>query len=138
VANWCGHLLGATIGRKEKIMGMRKIAIVALIASIGAGAPLLSSVSFAQPAPAPGAAANTQTAASLSPADKAALLKKLKDAKQHDKEARKGWSQEPLTQATYDSKIKDINRLIDKLQKGEDFPLSDVDKAVASPGSTPY
>ena len=117
-------------------MGMRKIAIVALIASVGAGAPLFSSLSFAQPAP--GAAANTQTAASLSPADKAAVLKKLEDAKQHDKDARKGWSQEPLTQATYDEKIAEINRLIDKLNKGEDFPLSDVDKAVASPGSTPY
>jgi hypothetical protein len=119
-------------------MGMRKIAIVALISLVGAGGSLLSNVSFAQPAPAPSAAANTQTAASLSPADKAALLKKLKNAKKHDKEARKGWSQEPLTQATYDSKIKDINRLIDKLKNGEDFPLSDVDKAVASPGSAPY
>jgi hypothetical protein len=115
-------------------MGMRKIAIVALIASLGAGAPLLSSISFAQPAPAPSAA----SAASLSPADKATLLKKLQDAKQHDKDARKGWSQEPLTQATYDQKIAEINRLIDKLNKGEDFPLSDVDKAVASPGSAPY
>ena len=117
-------------------MGMRKIAIVALIALVGAGAPVLPAVSFAQPAP--GAPPNTQTAASLSPTDKAALLKKLQDAKQHDKDARKGWSQEPLTQATYDSKIAEINRLIDKLNKGEDFPLSDVDKAVASPGSAPY
>jgi hypothetical protein len=117
-------------------MGMRKTAIVALIVLVGGGAPILPRTSFAQPAP--GAAANTQTAASLSPADKAALLKKLQDAKQHDKDARKGWSQEPLTQATYDEKIADINRLISKLNKGEDFPLSDVDKAVASPGSTPY
>jgi hypothetical protein len=117
-------------------MGMRKIAIVALIALAGAGAPLLPIVSFAQPVPS--AAASPQTAANLSPADKAALLKKLKDAKQHDKDARKGWSQEPLTQATYDQKIAEIKRLIDKLKKGEDFPLSDVDKAVASPGSTPY
>jgi len=136
VANWCGHLSAATIGRKEKIMGMRKIAIVALIGLVVVSTPMLSAVSFAQPAP--GADANTKTAASLSPAEKAALLKKLEDAKQHDKDARKGWSQEPLTQATYDSKIAEIKRLIDKLKKGEDFPLSDVDKAVASPGSTPY
>jgi len=136
VADWSGHLSGATIGRKENIMGMRKTAIVALIALAGAGASLLPTVAIAQPAP--GAAATAQTAASLSPADKAALLKKLQDAKQHDKDARKGWSQEPLTQATYDEKIADIKRLIDKLKKGEDFPLSDVDKAVASPGSTPY
>jgi len=117
-------------------MGMRNTAIVALIALVGVSTPMLPAVSFAQPAP--GAAADTKTAASLSPAEKAALLKKLQDAKQHDKDARKGWSQEPLTQATYNSKIADINRLIDKLKKGEDFPLSDVDKAVASPGSTPY
>jgi hypothetical protein len=43
-----------------------------------------------------------------------------------------------LTQATYDKKILEINRLMDKLKKGEDFPLSAVDKAVASPGSAPY
>lgn len=116
-------------------MGMRKIAIVALIGLAGAGALTSGAVSFAQPAP--GAAASTQTAASLSPADKAALLKKLEDAKQHDKDARKGWSQEPLTQAGYDRKIEHINRLIEKLNKGEDFPLSAVDKAIASPG-TPY
>jgi hypothetical protein len=124
-------------GGRRTIMGMRKTAIVALIALLGAGAPmLLPTVSFAQPAPS--AAASPQTAASLSAADKDALLKKLKDAKKHDKIARQGWSQEPLTQATYDEKIAQINRLIDKLKKGEDFPLSDVDKAVASPHSAPY
>ncbi len=117
-------------------MGMRKTAIVALIALAGMSAPLRHGVSFAQPAP--GAAASAQMASSLSAADKAALLKKLQDAKQHDKDARKGWSQEPLTQATYDTKIQEINRLIDKLNKGEDFPLSEVDKAVASPHSAPY
>jgi hypothetical protein len=117
-------------------MGMRKTAIVALIALVGVGAPMLPTISFAQPAP--GAAASPQTAASLSAADKDALLTKLKDAKKHDKIARQGWSQEPLTQATYDEKITQINRLMDKLKKGEDFPLSDVDKAVASPQSAPY
>jgi hypothetical protein len=119
-------------------MGMGKIAIVAVIALVGASAPISPTVAFAQPAPGASATANTQTTASLSPADKAALLKKLQEAKKHDKIARKGWSQEPLTQATYDQKIAEIKRLIDKLNKGEDFPLSDVDKAVASPGSTPY
>ena len=126
----------ATIGEENEIMGLRKSAIVALIALVGAGTPLLPTASHAQPSP--GASASTQTAASLSPADKAALLTKLKDAKKHDKIARQGWSQEPLTQATYDEKIAKINRLIDKLNKGEDFPLSDVDDAVASPGSAPY
>lgn len=28
----------------------------------------------------------------------------------------------------YDTKIQEINRLMDKLNKGEDFPLSEVDK----------
>ncbi len=114
-------------------MGMRKTAIVALIALAGVSAPLQHGVSFAQTAA--GAAA---MASSLSPADKDALMKKHQDAKQHDKDARKGWSQEPLTQATYDTKIQEINRLMDKLNKGEDFPLSDADKAVASPHSAPY
>jgi len=117
-------------------MGMRKTAIVALIALAGVSVPLQHGVSFAQPAP--GAAASAQMASSLSAADKAVVLKKLQDAKQHDKDARKGWSQEPLTQATYDTKIQEINRLMDKLNKGEDFPLSEVEKAVASPHSAPY
>ncbi|MGD0672176.1 MAG: hypothetical protein ABSB13_08875 [Candidatus Binatus sp.] len=117
-------------------MGMRKTAIVALIALAGVSAPVHHGVSFAQPAP--GMAASAPMASSLSPADKAALVKKLQDAKQHDKIARQGWSQEPLTQATYDNKIDEINHLMDKLNKGEDFPLSEVDKAVASPHSAPY
>ena len=117
-------------------MGMRKIATVGLIAMVGVGAPIFPGVSFAQPAPA--AAPSAQMASSLAPADKAALMKKLEDAKKHDKIARAGWSQEPLTQATYDTKINEIKALIEKLNKGEDFPLSDVDKAVASPGSAPY
>jgi hypothetical protein len=116
-------------------MGMRKTAIVALIAMAWVGAPL-HGVSFAQPAP--GAMATEAMASSLSAADKEALMNKLLDAKKHDKIARAGWSQEPLTQATYDKKILEINRLMDKLKKGEDFPLSAVDKAVASPGSAPY
>jgi hypothetical protein len=117
-------------------MGMRKTAIVTLMVLAGVSATLRHGVSFAQPAP--GAMASAPMASSLSPADKAALLTKLQEAKKHDKIARQGWSQEPLTQATYDEKIKQINRLMDKLNKGEDFPLSEVDKAVASPASAPY
>jgi hypothetical protein len=117
-------------------MGMRKTAIVALVTLAGMSAPLYSGMSFAQPAP--GAMAGAPMASSLSPADKAALMTKLQEAKKHDKIARAGWSQEPLTQATYDKKIEQINRLMDKLNKGEDFPLSAVDKAVASPDSAPY
>jgi hypothetical protein len=129
-------IAGATEGREDTDMGMRKTAIAALILLVGGGAPLLPAVALAQPAP--GAAAQTKTAASLSPDEKAALLKKLQEAKKHDRIARQGWSQEPLTQAGYDEKIQEINRLVDKLNKGEDFPLSDVDKAVASPGTAPY
>jgi hypothetical protein len=113
-------------------MGMRKTAIVAFIAMAGLSALVQQRVSFAQVAP--GAMATEAMASSLSPADKAALLKKLQDAKKHDKFARKGYSTEPLTQAGYDRKITHINRLIEKLNKGEDFPLSAADKAVASPG----
>ena len=117
-------------------MGMRKTAIVALVAMAWAGAPLQQGVSFAQPAP--GAMATEKMASSLSPADKDALMKKLAEAKKHDKIARAGWSQEPLTQATYDKKIDEIKDLMAKLKNGEDFPLSAADKAVASPHSAPY
>jgi hypothetical protein len=116
-------------------MGMRKTAIVALIA-MAVGAPLQQGVSFGQGSPA--AAASPAMASSLSAADKDALMKKLEKAKHHNKVARAGWSQEPLTQAGYDKKIDEIKALEAKLKKGEDFPLSDVDKAVASPGTAPY
>jgi hypothetical protein len=118
-------------------MGMRKTAIVALVAMAWAGAPLLQGVSFAQPAPA--AMATVAMASSLSPADKEALAKKLDKARRHFKFVRKGWSQEPNTQAVYDRKIDEVKALQAKLQNGVDFPLSDVDKAVAPPkGGTPY
>lgn len=121
-------------------MGMRKSAIVAMIVLGGIGVSIAPAVSFAQPAPAAAAspAASPQMASSLSEADKAALLTKLQEAKKHDKIARAGWSQEPLTQAGYDTKIEQINGLLKKLKNGEDFPMSDVDKAVASPGTAPY
>jgi len=116
-------------------MGTRKTVTLALITLAWLGAPL-QGVSFAQAAP--GAMATEKMASSLSPDDKAALIKKLQEAKKHDKIARAGWSQEPLTQAGYDTKIQEINGLMKKLDKGEDFPLSAGDKAVASPGSAPY
>src|SRR5271155_798939 len=112
-------------------MGMRKTAIVALLAMAWAGAPILQGVAFAQGAPA-------AMATSVSQADKDALMKRLLEAKKHDKIARAGWSQEPLTQATYDKKIDEINSLIAKLKAGQDFPLSDAEKAIASPHSAPY
>jgi hypothetical protein len=119
-------------------MGMRKIATVAMIAIVGVGAPMLTATSYAQAPAAPGAAATEAMASSLSASDKDALMTKLKEAKKHDKIARAGWSQEPLTQADYDRKIEHINDLMSKLQKGEDFPLSKVDEAVASPHTAPY
>ena len=114
-------------------MGMRKTAIVALIAIAGVSAPLQHGVSFAQGAP--GAMATEAMASSLSAADKDALIKKLQDAKKQDKFARKGYSTEPLTQAAFDKKILEINRLMDMLNKGQDFPLSRADKAVKPPKS---
>ena len=118
---------------------MRKTAIVALLAIAGMSAPFQQGVSFAQGAPAaPAAAATEAMASSLSAADKDALMKKLAAAKKHDKIARAGWSQEPLTQATYDKKIDEIKDLMAKLKSGEDFPLSAADKAMASPKSAPY
>jgi len=117
-------------------MGMRKTAIVALLAIAGMSAPLQQGVSFAQASP--GAMATEAMASSLSAADKDALMKKLQEAKKHDKIARQGWSQEPLTQATYDQKIDQIKALMQKLKNGADFPLSAADKAMESPHSAPY
>ena len=63
--------------------------------SVGRGiAPLQQGVSFAQPAP--GAMATQAMVSSVSAADKDALMKKLQEAKKHDKIARAGWSQEPI------------------------------------------
>lgn len=101
-------------------MGMRKTAIVALIALAGLSLAARQGVSFAQAAP--GAMATEAMPSSLSAADKDALTKKLEDAKKHDKIARAGWSQEPLTQAGYDTKIQEIKDLLEKLKKGRDFP----------------
>ena len=114
-------------------MGMKTaIGIVAFVGLAPISAPLLPGVSFAQGAPA--AMATAAMASSLSAADKDALIKKLQDAKAADKRARKQYSTEPLTQAGYDRKITQINRLLQKLNKGEDFNLSDADKAAATPG----
>jgi hypothetical protein len=120
----------ATIGRKEKKMAIRKTAIVVLIGIAALNAP--AGFSFAQPAPA--AVATETMASSLSASDKAALATTLQDAKKRDERARKQYSTEPLTQAGYDRKITQIERLTAKLSNGEDFPLSDAYKAVASPG----
>jgi hypothetical protein len=126
----------ATNREEGETMGMRKTAILAVIALAGMSAPIQQGVSFAQGAP--GAMATEAMASSLSPADKDALMKKLAEAKKHDKIARAGWSQEPLTQATYDKKIDEIKALEAKLKSGEDFPLSAADKAMESPHSAPY
>ena len=106
-------------------MGMRKTAIVALIALAGVNAPLNQGVSFAQPAPgamAPAPEAAPQMVSTLSADDKAALVKKLKAAKKHDKIARAGWSQEPLTQAGYDKKIERDQCAARQDAKGRGFP----------------
>lgn len=112
-------------------MGIRKTAIVALIAIAGLNAASWG-VTFAQPAP--GAMATETMASSLSASDKEAMKTTLQDAKKRDERARKQYSTEPLTQAGYDRKITQIDRLTAKLNNGEDFPLSDAYKAVASPG----
>ena len=111
-------------------MAIRKTAIAALIAIAALNVP--PGLSFAQPAPA--AVATETMASSLSASDKAALATTLQDAKKRDERARKQYSTEPLTQAGYDRKITQIERLSAKLNNGEDFPLSDAYKAVASPG----
>jgi hypothetical protein len=66
--------------------------------------------------------ATQEMASSLSAANKDALMKKLQDAKVRDKRGRKEYSTEPLRQALYHRKITQINHLIEKLNKDEDFP----------------
>ncbi|MGH7923363.1 MAG: hypothetical protein ACREQH_02085 [Candidatus Binatus sp.] len=112
-------------------MGMRKTVIVALMAMAWAGAPILNGVSLAQPAP--GAMATEAMASSLSHSDKAALMKKLSTAKKRFTFQRKHSSQYPNAQGAYDAKIKQIDGLMAKLKGGEDFPMSDVDNALAKP-----
>jgi len=67
-----------------------------------------------------------------------ALIANLERAKAHDEIARAGWSQEVLVQADYDGKVAQIDRLIKGLQNGDDYLLSDVNDAMASPGTAPY
>ena len=66
------------------------------------------------------------------------LIAKLEKAKEHDQQARAGWSQEVLVQADYDSKTAQIDRIVSGLQKGDDYLLSDINDAMTSPGTAPY
>lgn len=109
---------------------MRKIAILALIVMVG-GATLHSGVSRAQSAP--GAMASPAMASSLSQSDRDSLMKKLHKAKKQFVVQRKYSSQYPTAQGAYDTKIKQIDGLMDKLKNGQDFPLSDVDYALKKP-----
>ena len=115
-------------------MGLRKTVIVGLVALAWAGAPIQQGVSFAQGAPAaPAAAASETMASSLSQADKDALMKKLHKAKRSFVFQRKHNSQNPNAQSGYDTKIKQIDGLMAKIKSGEDFPMSDADRAMAKP-----
>ena len=75
---------------------------------------------------------------SLSAEQRTKLIGELQAAKQHDRRARAGWSQEPLVQGNYGEKIRHIDRIVTGLQKGEDYPMSEVTSAMASPGTAPY
>jgi hypothetical protein len=75
---------------------------------------------------------------SLSAEQRSGLLAQLQAAKQHDRQARAGWSQEPIVQGNYDEKIRHIDRIAAGLQKGQDYPMSEVESAMASPGTAPY
>jgi hypothetical protein len=75
---------------------------------------------------------------SLSPDQRASLIEQLKAAKEHNRQAREGWSQEPIVEGNYGEKIRHIDRIVAGLQKGEDFPMKEVKSAMASPGSAPY
>lgn len=78
------------------------------------------------------------TTRSLSADQRASLIAELEAAKQHDRRARAGWSQEPTVQSDYDEKVMQINRILTGLQNGDDYRMSDVSSAMASPGTAPY
>ncbi len=95
--------------------------MTALVASLAGGVAIVSSRAFAQ-AP---AAANPK-------------ITQLQGCIDHFREARKGWSQEPTTQAAYDEKIANAKRLIATLQGGTDVPQDKIDHACKSPKAAPY
>ena len=74
----------------------------------------------------------------LSADQRATLLAQLQAAKQHDRQARAGWSQDPIVQSNYGEKIRHIDRIVAGLEKGDDYPISEVNSALASPGTAPY
>jgi hypothetical protein len=102
-------------------MRKKTVVMTALVAGLAAGVALGASQVFAQ-AP---AAANPK-------------ITQLQGCIDHFKQARKGWSQEPDTQATYDEKIANAKRLIATLQGGTDVPQDKIDHACKSPKSAPY
>jgi hypothetical protein len=75
---------------------------------------------------------------SLSADQRTKLIAELQAAKQHDRQARAGWSQEPNVQGNYGEKIRHIDRIVTGLQAGQDYPMSEVKSAMASPGTAPY
>jgi hypothetical protein len=97
------------------------------------GSPLAAPSAAAVSSPATSASAGSTS--SMSAVEKEKVLARLKAAKQLDKQARK--SAPTSAQAAYDAKIKELNRLIDKLNKSEEVKLGEVDAAVAAPGSAP-
>lgn len=114
-------------------MGVRKIAFVASIALLTAAAPLPGGMAPLTAGDASAAAAKADTTASLSAADREKLLAQLKEHKKQVKASRKGARQDAPTQAAYDAKIKDLNRLIVGLERGQEFPMGEMHKALESP-----
>jgi len=100
--------------------------MTALVAGLAAGAAIVPSRAFAQASPA------------TAPAGADAKITQLQGCIDHFKQARKGWSQEPTTQAAYDEKIANAKRLIASLQGGTDVAQARIDKACKSPSAAPY
>ena len=115
----------------------RLIATSALIAAVVSIAPL----AIAQmPIISDGTASypSGPSTKSLSANQRVSLIAQLQAAKQHDQQARAGWSQEPIVQSNYGEKIRHIDRIVTGLQAGQDYPMSEVKSAMASPGTAPY
>lgn len=119
-------------------MDVRRIAFVVSVAMLTATGPIAGGLLAVSAADAPAAAAKADTTAALSAADREKLLTSLKAHKKQAKAERKTASQDAKVQAAYDARIKEFNRLIAGLERSQEFPTSEMNKALESPQSASH
>jgi len=88
-------------------------------------------------APAIAARAAAQTETSTVPEQRAALLERLRDAREVAADNARDWTQEPITSTDFSIQEEHINHLIQRLKEGKTVSAQQVDRALKSP-DTPY